>query len=151
MLVLVLATVRFVPVEFLTGEQAEAYGTFTEVPTRPELERFFFLDDDDRDLIALRRTDAHRLSMAVQVCTVRHAGRFLADGPLAVQWEVVEHLAEQLGIGDASCVKRCPERRGAPYEHAQEIRERFGYRDFSDRSPPSARSSMPWCCGTGAP
>ncbi|WTA41281.1 DUF4158 domain-containing protein (plasmid) [Streptomyces sp. NBC_00846] len=32
--------------EFLTDEQAEAYGTFTEVPTRPELERFFFLDDD---------------------------------------------------------------------------------------------------------
>ncbi|BFO18268.1 hypothetical protein SHKM778_46560 [Streptomyces sp. KM77-8] len=36
-----------VPVEFLTDEQAEAYGTFAEVPTRPELERFFFLDDDD--------------------------------------------------------------------------------------------------------
>ncbi|MEN2424001.1 hypothetical protein AABB02_38590 [Streptomyces rimosus] len=46
------------PVEFLTDEQAEAYGTFTEVPTRPEPEWFFFLDDDDRDLIALRRSDA---------------------------------------------------------------------------------------------
>jgi TnpA family transposase len=73
-----------VPVEFLTDEQAEAYGTFTEVPTRPELERFFFLDDDDRDLIALRRTDAHRLGMAVQICTVRYIGRFLGDDPLAV-------------------------------------------------------------------
>ncbi|GAA2263530.1 hypothetical protein GCM10010415_28800 [Streptomyces atrovirens] len=52
----------------ITDEQAEAYGTFTEVPTRPELERFFFLDDDDRDLIVLRRTDAHRLDMAVQIC-----------------------------------------------------------------------------------
>ncbi|WP_215449997.1 hypothetical protein [Streptomyces sp. ATCC 21386] len=41
------------PVELVTDERAEAYGTFTEVPTRPELERFFFLDDD-RDLIALR-------------------------------------------------------------------------------------------------
>jgi hypothetical protein len=49
-----------VPVEFLTDEQAEAHGTFTEVPTRPELERFFFRDDDDRDLIALRRTDAQQ-------------------------------------------------------------------------------------------
>nr|WP_258308603.1 DUF4158 domain-containing protein [Streptomyces sp. NWU339] len=39
---------------------------------RPELERFFFLDDDDRDLIALRRTDMHRLGMAVQICTVRY-------------------------------------------------------------------------------
>ncbi len=88
-----LATVRFVPVEFLTDEQAEAYGTFTEVPTRPELERFFFLDDDDCDLIALRRTDTHRLGMAVQICTVRYVGRFLGEDPLAVPWEAVEYLA----------------------------------------------------------
>ena len=48
------------PVEFLTDEQAEAYGKFAEEPTRPELERFFFLDDVDRDLIALRRTKHHQ-------------------------------------------------------------------------------------------
>ncbi|MGV9547229.1 DUF4158 domain-containing protein [Streptomyces ardesiacus] len=42
------------PVEFLSDEQAQAYGTFAEEPTRPELERFFFLDDVDQDLIALR-------------------------------------------------------------------------------------------------
>nr|WP_268206551.1 DUF4158 domain-containing protein [Streptomyces shenzhenensis] len=47
---------------------------------------FFLLDDDDRDLIALRRTDAHRLGMAVQICTVRYAGRFLGEDPLAVPW-----------------------------------------------------------------
>jgi hypothetical protein len=39
-----------------------------EEPTRPELERFFFLDDVDRDLIALRRMTAHRLGFAVQIC-----------------------------------------------------------------------------------
>ncbi|WP_219669498.1 hypothetical protein [Streptomyces bambusae] len=27
--------------------RGEAYGTFSQAPTRPELERFFFLDDDD--------------------------------------------------------------------------------------------------------
>ncbi|HYZ36159.1 MAG TPA: hypothetical protein VE673_05465 [Pseudonocardiaceae bacterium] len=37
---------------FLTDEQVAAYGLFREMPMRPELERFFFLDDDDRDLIA---------------------------------------------------------------------------------------------------
>jgi hypothetical protein len=72
------------------------------------LERFFFLDDDDRDLIALRRSDAHRLGIAVQVCTVRYIGRFLGEDPLAVPWEVVEYLAGQLGIEDSSCVKRVP-------------------------------------------
>ncbi|MFC7884751.1 DUF4158 domain-containing protein [Streptomyces sp. NPDC057376] len=73
------------------------------MPTRPELERFFFLDDDDRDLIALRRTDAHRLGMAVQLCTIRFIGRFLGEDPLAVPWEVAEYLAGQLGIADSSC------------------------------------------------
>lgn len=53
-------TVRRMAVEFLTDEQAEAYGKFTEEPTRPELERFFFLDEVDRDLIALRRTQRHQ-------------------------------------------------------------------------------------------
>ncbi|GGR38627.1 hypothetical protein GCM10010219_49700 [Streptomyces netropsis] len=33
------------PAEFLTDEQADAYGKFAEEPTRPEPERFFFLDD----------------------------------------------------------------------------------------------------------
>jgi hypothetical protein len=43
------------PVELLTDEQAEAYGRFSEEPTRPELERFFFLDNEDQSLIAKRR------------------------------------------------------------------------------------------------
>nr|WP_202558838.1 DUF4158 domain-containing protein [Streptomyces sp. SID5789] len=43
------------PVEFLTDEQAASYGKFSEEPTRPVLERFFFLDDEDRELIATRR------------------------------------------------------------------------------------------------
>jgi len=61
--------------------------------------------DDDRDLIALRRSDGHRLGMAVQIGTVRYIGTFLGDDPLAVPWEVVDYLAGQLGIEDASCVK----------------------------------------------
>jgi TnpA family transposase len=122
-----------VPVEFLTDEQAAAYGAFKDVPTRPELERFFFLDDDDRDLIARRRADSHRLGMALQICTVRYIGMFLKDDPLAVPWEVVEYLAKQLGIEDPSCVKRYTDRWPTAYEHATEIRERFGYRDYFDK------------------
>lgn len=38
------------PVAFLTDEQAAVYGRFNEEPTRPGLERFFFLDDEDRRL-----------------------------------------------------------------------------------------------------
>ncbi|WP_438452863.1 DUF4158 domain-containing protein [Streptomyces asiaticus] len=52
---------------------------------------------------------------------------------VTVSWWVWVYLAEQLDIEDASCVKHYPERRGTPYEHAQEIRQRFRYRDFTDR------------------
>lgn len=65
--------------------ERRAYGTFAEEPTRPELERFFFLDDVDRDLIALRRAKHHQLGFALQMCTVRYIGLFLED-PLAVPW-----------------------------------------------------------------
>jgi len=40
------------PVEFLSDEQAAAYGSFTGEPSPAEVERFFYLDDADRDLIA---------------------------------------------------------------------------------------------------
>ncbi|MGW1404029.1 Tn3 family transposase [Streptomyces sp. NPDC002405] len=120
------------PVEFLTDEQAAAYGRFVEEPTRPELERFFFLDDVDRDLIALRRTTAHQLGFAVQMCTVRYVGRFLVDDPLDVPWSVVEHLAAQLRIEDPSVVKRYTERAKTAYEHAWEIRDAYGYHPFED-------------------
>ncbi|MER6923781.1 Tn3 family transposase, partial [Streptomyces spiralis] len=120
------------PVEFLTDDQAEAYGKFAEEPTPPELERFFFLDDVDRDLIALRRTKHHQLGFAVQMCTVRYIGRFLPDDPLAVPWPVVEHLAVQLGIEDPSCVKRYTERPKTAYEHAWEIRDAYEYHEYDD-------------------
>lgn len=67
----------------LTDEQAEAYGTFGQDPTRPELERFFLLEDADRRLIGKRRGDHSRLGFALQICTVRYIGLFPQD-PLEV-------------------------------------------------------------------
>lgn len=124
-----LATVPLVPVESLTDEQAEAYGKFAEEPTRAELERFFFLDDVDRDLVALRRSTHHQLGFALQMCTVRYIGRFLPDDPLDSPWPVVEHLAGQLGIEDPSAVKRYTERPKTAYEHAWEIRDAYEYHE----------------------
>jgi hypothetical protein len=96
------------------------------------LERFSFLDADDRDLIALRRSGGHRVGMALQMCTVRYVGLFLED-PLDVLWPVVEYLAAQLNIADSSCVKAYGDRAKMVYEHSWEIRRRFGYHEFTDR------------------
>jgi Domain of unknown function (DUF4158) len=88
-------------VEFLSDEQVAAYGRFTGELLAGEVERFFYLDDADRQLIALRRSDHHRLGFGVQLGTVRAVGRFLED-PLDVPWLAVEFLADQLEIADAA-------------------------------------------------
>ena len=62
--------------------------------------------------------------------TVRYLGCFLTD-PLDVPAEVLDLVAGQLGIGDPSCVKRYTERDKTRLDHAWEIQEAFGLRDFT--------------------
>jgi hypothetical protein len=93
-----------VPVEFLTDDQAATFGRFGGELSQAELERFFFLDDVDRTVVARHRGERNRLGVAVQLGTVRYLGTFLSD-PLDLPWTVVEYLAAQLGIDDASVAK----------------------------------------------
>jgi len=53
------------PVEFLSDEQVAAYGRFSDELPAGDVERFFYLDDADRNLIARRRADHHRLGFAI--------------------------------------------------------------------------------------
>lgn len=119
------------PMDFLTDAQVAGYGRFDGVPSRADLERFFFLDDADKDLLGDRRGDHNRLGLMLQATTVRYVGRFLKD-PLDVPGPVVEYLAEQLGIADASCVKRYTDRAMTAYEHSWQIRAAHGFRMFDD-------------------
>jgi hypothetical protein len=121
------------PDETITTQQVdpEGYGRFVESPTRTELERYFFLDDADRELIAKRRADHNRLGFALQMVTVRYLGTFLAD-PLDVPTNVVDYLAGQLGVVDPSCAKAYLERRMTRFEHQREIAETDGWRDFAE-------------------
>ncbi|UWP78496.1 DUF4158 domain-containing protein [Dactylosporangium fulvum] len=80
------------------------------------LERFFFLDDADPDLVAKRRGDHNRLGFALQLVTVRHLGRFLED-PLDVPTVIVDYVASQVGVADPSCVKAYLERAKTKLEH----------------------------------
>ena len=115
--------------EFLSDVQAAEFGRFAGELSRADLERFFYLDDADRDLIAVRRGDHNRLGFAVQLGTVRFLGAFLADS-LDVPWGVVEYLAAQLEIADPFVVKRYTLRVSTVHEHAREIRVAYGYRDL---------------------
>ncbi|MER5326252.1 DUF4158 domain-containing protein [Streptosporangium roseum] len=58
-------------------------------------------------------------------------GTFLED-PVDVPWAVVNYVADQLGIDDPSCMKEYAERAQTRWDHAGEIRELLGFREFTD-------------------
>jgi Domain of unknown function (DUF4158) len=65
---------------------------------------------------------------ALQLCTVRFLGTFLAD-PTAVPRVVIAHLAKQLDIAEPSCLLHYRERPVTRHEHAAEI-QRLNIRPF---------------------
>ena len=67
------------PVEFLSDAEAAAFGRFDGGPSRADLDRVFFLDDTDRELVDKRRGAPNRLGFALQLTTVRWLGTFLPD------------------------------------------------------------------------
>jgi TnpA family transposase len=122
-----------VPVDFLTEAQLRRYGRYPDEVSPVQLARFFHVDDTDRVLIGRRRGDANRLGFALQLLTVRFLGTFLAN-PIEVPANVVGHVARQLGI-DVSCLPRYLDREPTRHAHRAEIRESYGYRDFSPPWP----------------
>ncbi len=79
------------PVEFLTDEQAAAYGRYTGPPSRAGLDRYFHLDGKALDLIEPKRRPHTRLGYAVQLTSMHYLGTFPAD--LDVPTEVIDYLA----------------------------------------------------------
>lgn len=118
------------PHEYLSEDQTLRYGRFVDSPSPGELEMFFRLDASTLEYALSKRRPHNRLGWAVQWGTVRMLGTFLA-APSDVPNVVVEFLAEQLGIDDPGCIKDYPVRLPTQHEHAREVRDRLGYRDFA--------------------
>jgi len=138
------------PVEFLTDDEAATYGRYAGAPSRADLERVFFLDDEDRVLVERHRGEHMRLGFSLQLVTVRWVGMFLED-PLDVPTAVLDFMAEQLGVADPSCVKRYTARAKTKFDHQWEIRREHGLKEFTTaeeelRAWVAARS---WTSGDG--
>ncbi|WP_053800950.1 DUF4158 domain-containing protein [Streptomyces rimosus] len=118
------------PVEYLSADQEARYGRFATEPSPGELEQFFRLDKKALGLARAKRRPATRLGWAVQWGTVRMLGTFLTEDPMAVPAAAVRFVAEQLGIDDEYFTEYST-RAHTAYEHAWEIRDEYGYRDFA--------------------
>jgi Domain of unknown function (DUF4158) len=81
--------------EFLSDAEAAAFGRFDGAPSRDDLDRFFLLDDVDRELIDKRRGAHNRLGFALQLGTVRLLGAFLPD-PTDVPDAVLRYAADPI-------------------------------------------------------
>lgn len=120
------------PVDFVTGEQERRYGRFNGEPSEAQLSKYFYLSETDLNLIRKHRGDQNRLGFALQICTVRFLGTFLAN-PIDVPPGAVASVAAQLGITDLSFFSRYLERETTHREHAGEIQRCYQYRDFTDQ------------------
>ncbi|MGA2402176.1 MAG: Tn3 family transposase, partial [Syntrophobacteraceae bacterium] len=118
-------------VGFLSDNQRRRYGRFHGEPTQEDLACYFHLDDNDRNLIELRRGDHNRLGYAVQLCTVRYLGTFRED-LTETPSTVVAVLARQLSLKQEQFADYCAGR--YRWDHAREIRKHYGYCEFSDPS-----------------
>jgi len=120
------------PVDFLTQEQEQHYGRYNGDPSEAQLAKYFYLNEDDLDQVRLRRGDHNRLGFALQICTIRFLGTFLAN-PLDIPLGTVEFVAAQLSIEDASCLAHYMDRETTHREHAGEIQKYYTYKDFTDQ------------------
>ena len=136
--------------EFLTDDEAAAYGRYAGAPWQADLERVFFLDDDDRALVGRHRGEHVRAGFALQLVTVRWLGTFLED-PLDVPDAVLAFVAAQLEVAAASRLKRYTERAKTRFEHQWEIRQASGLRAFAEAAAEFAgwAAARSWTSGDG--
>jgi hypothetical protein len=115
----------------VTADRASvaSYAQFPVELDRDWLGRVCHLSGADLAVIRRRTDPVTQLGYATQLVTVRAIGTFQPD-PSAVPEPVVAAVARQLGIDDPGVLagyRDMPVR----WRHTAEIRDRYGYRDFT--------------------
>jgi uncharacterized protein DUF4158 len=109
----------FAPI--LTSRQRRHPVELPGDPTEEELARDWALSAEDREEALRCRGEASRLRFALQLCVVRHYGRFL-DDYAGVSARILNFLSRQLDLPPVLAVE--PSRReGTHQEHQRRIRD----------------------------
>jgi TnpA family transposase len=110
--------------------QRQAALTLPEDPSEEELARDWTLSETDRAEVLRCRGDDNRRRFALQLCVLRHYGRFL-DQYQGLPVRILNHLNRQLGLVPTVSLPEA-ERDATESSHQQRLREYLGYRIFDD-------------------
>ena len=118
------------PVNFLTDEQNQSYARYPDNLSQEQLDKYFYLDDKDKELIDACRRDYNKLGYALQLSTVRFLGTFLSN-PLEVPSDAINYITKQLGINLPTDINHYMARKATRSAHCNEIKTLFDYQDFN--------------------
>ena len=120
------------PIQPLTDTHSsfQNYGQYNNDPTPEQLLKYFFLTEEDLKLVESCRSFYTKLGLAVQLCTLRFLGTFLAN-PINVPAIVVQTLENQLGFEKVN-LERYRKSNDARLEHQQRLKNHLGYHDFDE-------------------
>lgn len=117
------------PVQFLSESDHERLNRFPEDITQEDLDRFFWLSQDDRQAIMGLRGAHNRLGLALLLCCLRYLG-FFPETLREIPKGVVQYIAVQLQV--------CPDalslygkRSSTQRNHQRQVQILLGYRRAS--------------------
>lgn len=96
-----------------------------------EFEDLYTLNPADRQFVAIRRTDANRIGIAVQLCFLRHPGRAWAPDEL-LPTAMTRFIARQVDA-DPESLTEYASRDETRREHFAELLREYGYTTLSVR------------------
>lgn len=115
--------------QLLTEEQRKEFTQISASIDEWELGARYTLEEDDLELIKLRRRESNRLGFAVQLCVLRNIGWTMVETG-EIPNRVIEYIANQLQV-DPDVFQQYAKREPTRREHMIEIRKTYGYRLFS--------------------
>ena len=113
--------------EILTEEQREEY---MRIPSNDyDLGAYYTFSQYDHNVINKHRRDYNRLGFAVQLALLRFPGWSLSD-PKIIPDSLLNYIANQIGA-QTNEFSLYTQRETTRWEHIEEIRQIYGYRNFT--------------------
>lgn len=114
----------------LTEEQRKEITSIPHNISEWEIIKYYTFSDFDIEVINKHRRNYNRLGFAIQLAVLRYPG-WSINHISFIPKAIISYISEQLDI-DPSEYESYASRKNTIFEHLQEIREVYGYKNFKD-------------------